>query len=68
MTQPGKGHEDDTLLNGLFAKYGDALQNLGRSRDFGLLHRLDRQTSGLLIVARLPVRHPRRREQFEARR
>ena len=50
-TQPGKGHTRDTLLNGLFASYGAALQNLGASRDWGLLHRLDRDTSGLLLVA-----------------
>jgi len=50
-TSPGKGHEDDTLLNGLFARYGQAMQNVGRARDFGLMHRLDRMTSGLLLVA-----------------
>jgi 23S rRNA pseudouridine1911/1915/1917 synthase len=51
VTQPGLGHESDTLLNGLFATWGTKLQNLGRERDFGLLHRLDRETSGLLLVA-----------------
>lgn len=50
-TQPGKGHESDTLLNGLFALYGKLLQNLGAQRDFGLLHRLDKNASGLLVVA-----------------
>lgn len=51
VTQPGKKHENDSLLNGLFTEYGSALQNLGESRDWGLLHRLDRDTSGLVIVA-----------------
>jgi len=51
VTQPGKKHERDSLLNGLFAEYGPTLQNLGESRDWGLLHRLDRETSGLIIVA-----------------
>lgn len=68
VTQPGKGHEDDTLLNGLFAKFGAELQNLGRGRDFGLLHRLDRQTSGLLIVALRPRAYDALRRQFEERR
>ncbi|MBL9032280.1 MAG: RluA family pseudouridine synthase [Phycisphaerae bacterium] len=55
-TQPGLGHLDDTLLNGLFARFGPRLQNLGRHRDFGLLHRLDRPTSGLVIVGlRVPA-------------
>ncbi len=51
VTHPGVGHERDTLLNGLFARYGIRLQNLGDKRDFGLIHRLDKDTSGLLIVA-----------------
>jgi 23S rRNA pseudouridine1911/1915/1917 synthase len=68
VTQPGKGHETDTLLNGLFAQLGPVLQNLGRSRDFGLLHRLDRQTSGLLIVGLRTRAYDALRAQFEARR
>lgn len=51
VTHPGVGHETDTLLNGVFATHGHLLQNLGASRDFGLVHRLDRETSGVLIVA-----------------
>jgi len=66
-TQPGKGHEDDTLLNGLFATHGARLQNLGRARDFGLLHRLDRMASGLLIVALTPRAYDALRASFEAR-
>ncbi|MEQ8845303.1 MAG: RluA family pseudouridine synthase [Phycisphaerales bacterium] len=50
-TVPGKAHTDDTLLNGLFAKYGPRLQNVGRQREFGMMHRLDKPTSGLLLVA-----------------
>lgn len=51
VTQPGVGHEHDTLLNGVFAEYGNQLQQLGQKRDFGLVHRLDRDTSGVLIIA-----------------
>jgi len=51
VSTPGLGHERDSLLSGLFVRYGTRLQNLGKDRDFGLLHRLDRTTSGLLIVA-----------------
>lgn len=67
VTQPGIGHEQDTLLNGLFARHGAKLQNLGKSRDFGLLHRLDRETSGLLIVALRPRAYDALREMFERR-
>lgn len=51
VTQPGKKHAHDSLLNGLFVEYGNALQNLGEARGWGLLHRLDKDTSGLLLVA-----------------
>jgi 23S rRNA pseudouridine1911/1915/1917 synthase len=67
VTQPGLGHLNDTLMNGLFAAYGAKLQNLGRARDFGLLHRLDRQTSGLLLVALKPHIYDALRAAFENR-
>ncbi len=66
-TQPGIKHEKDTLLNGLFAAYGSALQNLGKKRDFGLLHRLDLATSGLLLVGKTAEGYDELRAQFEAR-
>lgn len=67
VTVPGLGHEDDSLLNGLFARVGSKLQNVGRSRDFGLLHRLDRETSGLVIAALNIPAYDRLREAFEKR-
>ncbi len=67
VTAPGLGHEHDSLLNGLFAVYGPKLQNLGRERDFGLLHRLDRDTSGLLLVALRTNAYDTLREIFEQR-
>ncbi|MFO0972988.1 MAG: RluA family pseudouridine synthase [Phycisphaerae bacterium] len=68
VSEPGKGHPRDSLLNGLFAHFGAALQNLGEERDWGLLHRLDRDTSGLLLVALRNRAYDRLREQFEERR
>lgn len=67
VTQPGVGHEHDTLLNGLFARFGSRLQQLGQKRDFGLVHRLDRETSGLLIVALSPKAYDGLRAAFAAR-
>lgn len=66
-TQPGKGSRSNTLLNGLFAGHGAALQNVGAQRDWGLIHRLDKGTSGLLVVALKPWAHDRLREAFEER-
>jgi 23S rRNA pseudouridine1911/1915/1917 synthase len=67
VTQPGLAHTDDSLLNGLFALHGTRLQNLGKDRDFGLLHRLDRETSGLLIVGLTRTTYDHLRQQFEDR-
>lgn len=68
VTQPGLAHDRNALLNGLFAVYGQQLQNLGKVRDFGLLHRLDRDTSGLLIVALKAQAYDAIREDFANRR
>src|SRR5437870_3214775 len=68
VTQPGKGHARDALLNGLFERFGPRLQNLGAARDWGLLHRLDRDTSGLVVVALRPKAYDSLRAAFAARR
>jgi len=71
VTQPGKGHASDSLLNGIFALrdggMGKLLHNLGVRRDFGLLHRLDKETSGLLVIAKLPNAYDQLRRDFESR-
>ncbi|MCB9535155.1 MAG: RluA family pseudouridine synthase [Myxococcales bacterium] len=67
VTQPGVGHTHDTVLNAVFATHGKQLQNLGKARDFGLLHRLDRPTSGLLLVGLTPEGYDGLRAQFEGR-
>lgn len=66
VTEPGKGHAHDSLLNGLFDRFGNLLQNLGEQRDWGLLHRLDKDTSGLLLVAIRNRAYDALRAQFEA--
>lgn len=66
-TEPGKGQRENTAMNALFAEFGNLLQNLGEKRDFGLLHRLDRETSGLLIVALRARAYDALREQFAER-
>mgnify|MGYP001547175009 CR=1 FL=1 len=72
VTQPGKGHGSDSLLNGVAAMregmMGKLLHNLGVRRDYGLLHRLDKETSGLLVIAKSPNAYDQLRRGFEARR
>jgi 23S rRNA pseudouridine1911/1915/1917 synthase len=67
VTQPGAGHRDDSLLNGLFARDAVTQTRLGSERDWGLLHRLDRETSGIVLVARTREAYDSIRAQFEAR-
>ena len=53
VVHPGAGHQDDTLVSGLLAAYpdlaGDDASEIVRP---GIVHRLDKDTSGLLVVAR----------------
>ncbi len=63
---PGPRHGSDTLLNGLIARYPELAQ-LGSDRSFGLVHRLDLETSGLLVVARSVLAYDGLVEQFKSR-
>ena len=53
VVHPGAGHGDGTLVNGLLARYD--LEGVGEPERPGIVHRLDRETSGLLVVARTPA-------------
>lgn len=67
VTMPGRGHERDTLVNGVFAQHGPTLARLGARRDYGLLHRLDRATSGLVAFALTAESYDHFRESFATR-
>ena len=67
VTEPGLGHSDDSVMNAAFARWGADLAPLGEARDHGLVHRLDRDTSGALLVARTAAAYDALRAQFEAR-
>jgi 23S rRNA pseudouridine1911/1915/1917 synthase len=53
VVHPGAGHRDDTLVSALLARYPD-LAGTGDPARPGIVHRLDKGTSGLLVVARSP--------------
>ena len=67
VSEPGKSHRADSLLNAMIARYGGKMLQLGERRDYGLLHRLDRQTSGCVACALDPEAYDAVRAQFEAR-
>jgi 23S rRNA pseudouridine1911/1915/1917 synthase len=51
VVHPGSGHEHGTLVSGLLARYPEMVAVGDRARP-GIVHRLDRETSGLLVAAR----------------
>jgi 23S rRNA pseudouridine1911/1915/1917 synthase len=63
IVHPGAGNPDRTLLNGLLA-HAPALRNVPRA---GIVHRLDKDTSGLLVVAKNLTAQARLAEQLAAR-
>lgn len=70
VTHPAHGHFSGTLVNALMhhlAGGGGALPGSGNSIRPGIVHRLDKGTSGLLVVAKTEVVHRRLTDQFAAR-
>ena len=66
VVHPGAGHETGTLVNALIAHCGDSLSGIGGVRRPGIVHRLDKDTSGLLVVAKTDAAHGGLSEQFAA--
>ena len=57
VVHPAAGHEDGTLVNALIAHCGESLSGIGGVRRPGIVHRLDKDTSGLLVVAKTDRAH-----------
>ena len=57
VVHPAAGHQDDTLVNGLLYHCGDSLSGVGGVKRPGIVHRIDRDTSGLLCVAKNDMAH-----------
>ncbi len=66
VVHPAPGHSGGTLVNALIAHCGDSLSGIGGVRRPGIVHRLDKDTSGLLVVAKSDVAHHGLSEQFAA--
>lgn len=66
VVHPGAGNETGTLVNALIAHCGDSLSGIGGVKRPGIVHRLDKDTSGLLVVAKNDVAHQGLSEQFAA--
>ena len=57
VVHPAPGHPDGTLVNALLWHCGDSLSGIGGQRRPGIVHRIDKDTSGLLIVAKNDLAH-----------
>jgi 23S rRNA pseudouridine1911/1915/1917 synthase len=69
VVHPSAGHSDDTLVNALLARRGpEAFGGIAGVRRPGIVHRLDRDTSGLLMVARTDAAQHSLMAQLKARR
>jgi 23S rRNA pseudouridine1911/1915/1917 synthase len=67
VVHPGAGHRTGTLVHALLAHCGSALSGVGGVRRPGIVHRLDRGTSGLLVVAKTDHAHLGLARQLKAR-
>ena len=57
VVHPAPGHPDGTLVNALLFRCGDSLSGIGGTRRPGIVHRIDKDTSGLLVAAKNDFAH-----------
>ena len=57
VVHPAPGHPDGTLVNALLHHCGDSLSGIGGEKRPGIVHRIDRDTSGLIIAAKNDLAH-----------
>ena len=67
VVHPAPGHPDGTLVNALLWHCGDSLSGIGGEKRPGIVHRIDKDTSGLLIVAKNDFAHQALSAQLQDR-
>jgi 23S rRNA pseudouridine1911/1915/1917 synthase len=68
VVHPAPGNPDGTLVNALIAHCGPELTGIGGVRRPGIVHRLDKDTSGLMVIAKTEAAHQALSRDFAARR
>src|SRR6266404_3776936 len=68
VVHPAPGNPDGTLVNALIAHCGDSLSGIGGERRPGIVHRLDKDTSGLIVAAKNDFAHHALAADFAQRR
>lgn len=64
VVHPAPGNPDHTLVNALIAHCGDSLSGIGGERRPGIVHRLDKDTSGVMVAAKSDAAHHALAAQF----
>jgi 23S rRNA pseudouridine1911/1915/1917 synthase len=64
VVHPAAGHAKGTLVNALIAHCGDSLSGIGGVKRPGIVHRLDKDTSGLMVIAKTDAAHRALSKQF----
>ena len=64
VVHPGAGNYENTLANALLFKYKKNLSNLNGDLRPGIVHRIDKETSGLLVIAKNNLAHANLGDQF----
>ena len=67
VVHPAPGHPDGTLVNALLFHCGDSLSGIGGEKRPGIVHRIDKETSGLLIAAKNDFAHRALSDQLKDR-
>ncbi len=67
IVHPAPGHADETLVNALLAHCGASLSGIGGVKRPGIVHRLDKETTGLMVIAKNDAAHQGLCAQFEGR-
>ena len=65
VVHPAPGHPDGTLVNALLHHCGDSLSGIGGELRPGIVHRIDRDTSGLIIAAKNDFAHQKLAAQLQ---
>ena len=66
VVHPGAGNYEKTIVNGLLFRYQNKLSNLGGKLRPGIVHRIDKDTSGIIVVAKNDFAHAHLAEQFSS--
>ena len=64
VVHPGAGNYENTLVNALIFKYKNELSNINGELRHGIVHRIDKETSGLLVIAKNNFSHSILGKQF----